>query len=332
MLSASRLLALIPIAALSSFASAEESENVVQAVGDSGQYSITGSSRRSITGSSRRSIGDSDEQSITGSSRRSITGSSRRSIDENDELSITGSSRRSITGSSRRSITGSSRRSIDGSDEQSITGSSRRSITGSSRRSIDGSDAQSITGSSRRSITGSSRRSIGDSDEQSITGSSRRSITGSSRRSADVLLYGPVTATGDGTISVLGTALKFTSAVGTDAIGRAAYVEASQSEGELEALAVILFDELSVPGASIVLVSGKIEQRDSVKGTVKLAGATVDFSAVQDFDFEPGEWVTVTGTQPVPGGVILATEVRPSDRSVLTSVEADLNELNLSAK
>ena len=238
----------------------------------------------------------------------------------------------SITDSSQRSITGSSQRSITGSSRRSITGSSQRSITGSSRRSISGSSQRSITGSSQRSITGSSKRSITGSSQRSITGSSRRSITGSSRRSADVLLYGPVTAARPGAVSVLGAELKLDSAVGADAVGREAYVEASYEDGELTALTVLLFDELSVPGASVVLLSGQIEQRDRINGTITLVGTTIDITGVFDFAFEPGDWVAVAGTQPVPGGVVFAESISLSDRSVLSSVDTDLSGLTLSTQ
>lgn len=143
-------------------------------------------------------------------------------------------------------------------------------------------------------------------------------------------MYGPVTAVGADAVSVLGAELKLSAAVGADAVGRAAYVEASYEGGELTALTVLLFDELSVPGASVVLLSGQIEQRDGINGTITLAGTTVSVVGVSDFAFEPGDWVVVAGTQPLPGGVVIAESVSHSDRSVLSSVDTDLNDLTLS--
>jgi hypothetical protein len=224
--------------------------------------------------------------------------------------------------------------SISGSSQRSISGSSQRSISGSSQRSISGSSQRSISGSSQRSISGSSQRSISGSSQRSISGSSQRSISGSSQRSLnDLVVYGPITSVGSGYISVLGRVFSWDSdlEVGADAIGQVAYVKGLENDGTLIASSVTLFDDLSVPGASIVMLAGRVESVDPGTGRVTVGGIEVDATSIS-LDVSIGDGVTVAGIQPVLGGVIIAQSISPLDDGALLRQVSDLTVSDLTVQ
>jgi hypothetical protein len=207
---------------------------------------------------------------------------------------------------------------------QSISGSSQRSISGSSQRSISGSSQRSISGSSQRSISGSSQRSISGSSQRSISGSSQRSISGSSQRAVpSVVIFGPVTAVSSDSISVLGTEFAYEGAVLSDALGKVAYIVGINEEGVgLRVGNLQVFDDYAVPGASVILLEGTVEQLNADVGLISVAGISVDVTGLAEMqNFELNARVALAGTQPLPGGVLIAQSAVELGKSALVAAE-----------
>jgi hypothetical protein len=183
------------------------------------------------------------------------------------------------------------------------------SIDGSGRHSIDGSGRHSIDGSGRHSIDGSGRHSIDGSGRHSIDGSGRYSVDGADA-SPDVVLFGSLNGVGAGVINVLGQEFDI-SELGLDEqslalqVGRLVYVEATPSEKTLKATVVKTFQDFAVPGATTVFVQGPVTSVDSSTGRVSVGDLQIDVNSVGGISAEIGALITVTGTQPVPQGLIL---------------------------
>jgi hypothetical protein len=93
-----------------------------------------------------------------------------------------------------------------------------------------------------------------------------------------------------------------------------------ESAGARIATLVSVSGSQYVSGASPVFVSGRIEQVASDLGTIRLGGLTIDASAAlfgSSAGLRVGSFVEVSGTQPLPQGVLLA------DRIVLAVSRAD---------
>jgi len=70
-----------------------------------------------------------------------------------------------------------------------------------------------------------------------------------------------------------------------------------------------LFEEYSVPGASPILVVGKVTEVNSEIGRLQIGSLEVDTTIMgTEVRFESGREVSITGTQPVPGGLILGQQ------------------------
>jgi hypothetical protein len=90
-------------------------------------------------------------------------------------------------------------------------------------------------------------------------------------------------------------------------IGKTAYIEAVVQTGGAVATRLFVVDQISVPGATQVLVAGTVETAQSNIGQVKVSGVTVDINQLSGIVTQPGSQLFVWGIQPIPGGVVLAT-------------------------
>ncbi len=128
------------------------------------------------------------------------------------------------------------------------------------------------------------------------------------------VVYGPVQGAEGALLNVLGQQFDL-SGMGISQldlsamVGRSAYVEAQQTEEGLKVTRIEIFDEYSVPGASPVLVVGNVTQVDAEIGRLQIGNLEVDTSIMgTEISFESGEQVFISGTQPVPGGLILSEQ------------------------
>jgi hypothetical protein len=90
--------------------------------------------------------------------------------------------------------------------------------------------------------------------------------------------------------------------------GKSGYVEAVFIDGLLSVTSLVIFDDYAVPGATPVFVSGVVTAADQT-GRVLVGDIEVDVSATSGQNLAVGNSIAVTGTQPVPGGVILGESV-----------------------
>jgi len=130
---------------------------------------------------------------------------------------------------------------------------------------------------------------------------------------ANVVLFGGLEGVGSGRIDVMGQKIDV-SGLGLNEqtlqprVGRVVYVEAKRNgDGVPTAVSVQTFEELSIPGATPVFVRGSVDDVNNVTGRVSIGSLHIDITNVQDASPVVGEDVTITGTQPLPSGLILGS-------------------------
>jgi hypothetical protein len=191
---------------------------------------------------------------------------------------------------------------------EDATSSSLRSIVGTGAgRSIVGTGAgRSIVG------TGAGRSIVGTGAGRSIVGTGApRSAYGSD--DVDVVVFGGLEGVAGGRLDVMGQEFDI-SGLALDEeemrvqVGRLIYVEATKGgDGVPTAVAVQTFDGLSIPGATAVFVRGSVDAVDSATGKVSMGRLQIDVTNAQGPALAVGEELSVTGTQPLPSGLILGT-------------------------
>src|SRR5690606_10732552 len=116
---------------------------------------------------------------------------------------------------------------------------------------------------------------------RSIAGTGGRSIAGTGVRSADaevpsLVLFGPVLEIGESSVNVLGLEIASEGgAADASLVGKSAYAEIALVDGALTLLSLSATDELSVPGASSVFVSGTVDGVSDT-GQVSIGGLAID--------------------------------------------------------
>jgi hypothetical protein len=177
----------------------------------------------------------------------------------------------------------------------------------------------SISGSSGESISGSSRQSISGSSRESISGSSNAAHVSGNFVAESVLLFGPVLEVYDQGVNVLGqrmwadeSVLDSLAASGVQ-VGTSVLAEAAWINGELRILSLEMFDDFSVPGVSPVFVAGTVSTLSHLVGHLSIGSVLIDANTLVGA-VNVGDWVAITGTQPVIGGMVLGEAV-----SVLSS-------------
>ncbi|MDH3275576.1 MAG: hypothetical protein OEM99_13690, partial [Gammaproteobacteria bacterium] len=172
-----------------------------------------------------------------------------------------------------------------------------------------GGSAAAITGGSSQAITGGSAAAITGGSSQAITGGSAAAITGGS------LLAGPIHTIdwANRLFLAVGQEVRFSeSDVDFLQVGDYVAVRGSiVSAGVIHAESVNILASRYIPGASEVFVTGIPSSVDYNLGTAKIGELTVDYtSSMGGRDFDGiGAAITVIGTQPALGGVMLGSRV-----------------------
>ncbi len=92
-----------------------------------------------------------------------------------------------------------------------------------------------------------------------------------------------------------------------------AVLGAAQKDGTLAPRSMVMLNASYVPGATKVLLKGKVTSVDSASGKLAIGKQVVDYSSVlskADVAISVGTLVTVVGTQPLAKGLILADAIR----------------------
>ena len=127
--------------------------------------------------------------------------------------------------------------------------------------------------------------------------------------------------TRSGVVSVFGRAFKaspdkvsaIANKIGGGEQPMVAVLGALQKDGSLSAKSMVILDASYVPGATKVLLKGKVTSVDSASGKLSVGKQLVDYSSVlskSDVAFAVGMSITVVGTQPLAEGLILADAIR----------------------
>jgi hypothetical protein len=130
----------------------------------------------------------------------------------------------------------------------------------------------------------------------------------------DVVVFGGLESVAGGRVNVMGQEFDI-SGLALDEqemqlqVGRLIYVEAKKSGDGVVPTAVDIqtFEGLSIPGATEVFIRGSVDTVDSTVGQVSVGGLHIDVTNTQGPALAIGEELSVTGTQPLPSGVILGT-------------------------
>ena len=92
-----------------------------------------------------------------------------------------------------------------------------------------------------------------------------------------------------------------------------AVLGALQKDGALAAKSMVMLDASYVPGATKVLLKGKVTSVDSASGKLSVGKQVVDYSSLLSKSvvaISAGMTVTIVGTQPLARGLVLADAIR----------------------
>ncbi len=172
-------------------------------------------------------------------------------------------------------------------------------------------------------------KTVDRADADIVAPAPKSAITMSSATESDaagaglLVVYGPVQGADGELLNVLGqqfdlSGLDTSSLDLSAAVGRSAYLEAQQVGEAFRVTRIEIFDEYSVPGASPVLVVGNVTEVDSGIGRLQIGSLEVDTTIMgSDLQFESGRQVSIPGTQPVPGGMILGEQYLVVDANLI---------------
>jgi hypothetical protein len=203
---------------------------------------------------------------------------------------------------------------IIGTGKDAIIGTGKDAIIGTGKDAIIGTGKDAIIGTGADAIIGTGKDAIIGTGKDAIIGTGADAIIGTGR----VLLFGPIDSvnTEKKTISMLGRTLKLPS---VDLISEAmtggmqlvaAVSGQLSSAGKLEKISLRLADASYVPGASKVVISGRVDKIDDKLGTMKVGRALIDVTSVRAAkSASVGDVVVVMGTQPTRQGVVIAEQM-----------------------
>ena len=190
--------------------------------------------------------------------------------------------------------------SHSGSLTDAIGGTGRTDAIGGTGRT------EAIGGTGRTEAIGGTGRT------EAIGGTGRtEAIGGTGRTGSTILLAGQVEAVDlrASTVTVLGQSVR-TAAAGKISLGdNIAMVGRLDAAGNLVVAQVRPVADAYVAGASRVTITGKITGVDAARAVLTIGRQQVDFSALLasgTLDLAAGSVVTMSGIQPVSGGIILA--------------------------
>jgi hypothetical protein len=180
---------------------------------------------------------------------------------------------------------------------------------------VTGSIAQGINGGGLRGINGGGLRGINGGGLRGINGGGLRGINGGGLRGVGAAVIGPVDRiVSDGslvTITILGQSFLADPATSAG-VREGDYVAAvGNLVGVLSAIEPMGTPYL--PGSSTVELLARADTVDESVARASFGSVVVDYSSQLAIrpDFAPtaGEFVQVSGTQPIEGGLILPTDI-----------------------
>jgi len=220
-----------------------------------------------------------------------------------------GSGNRGLGGSGNRGLGGSGNRALAGSGTDGLGGSGNRGLGGSGNRGLGGSVSMGSVAALSEGFGGSGISGLGGSGIVSSVGGTgiTRSI-GSSTGAADVVVVGGLESVAQGRINVMGQEFD-ASGLGAEAMdlqpGQLVYVEAKKGEKRPVATAVRAYGDPVVPGATAVFVRGSVDSVDEGIGQAVVGSLRIDLNNVGGQPPTVGDVLNVSGTQPLPSGIIL---------------------------
>lgn len=172
-------------------------------------------------------------------------------------------------------------------------------------------------------------RKVGSNESRSERSISTSIGTGIASVAGVILVvYGAVQG-GDGkNLNVLGqnfdlSGLDTRTLVLDQSLGRTAYVEAMQVGDSLTATRVEIFEDYSTPGASPVLVYGNVSGADRSIGRFNVADLQIDPTTIgTPVGLQSGSTVSMPGTQPVLGGLILGSQDFVVDQNLFVALSS----------
>ena len=230
-----------------------------------------------------------------------------------DSGSVLGIDSGSVTGIDSGSVLGIDSGSVTGIDSGSVLGIDSGSVTGIDSGSVLGIDSGSVTGIDSGSVLGIDSGSVTGIDSGSVLGIDSGSVTGIDSGS---VLGGPVSSinAAEGFFSSMGQRISAPyETLMSLRIGDLVYVQGSLSgAGMIAASNVFLSEELYVPGATQVFVTGIPTSIDASLGIATIGDLKVDYtSSIGRSDFDGiGAAVTVIGIQPALGGKMIGSQVQ----------------------
>jgi hypothetical protein len=87
--------------------------------------------------------------------------------------------------------------------------------------------------------------------------------------------------------------------------GQLVYVEAKKGEKRPVATNIRAYGELTIPGATAVFVRGSVDSVDEGIGQAVVGSLRIDLNNAVGQPPSVGDVVSVSGTQPLPSGIIL---------------------------
>src|SRR5690606_906686 len=96
-------------------------------------------------------------------------------------------------------------------------------------------------------------------------------------------------------------------------VGNSAYVEGRWVGDVLVAGELTVYAEYSVPGATRLFLMGDVGEVDSTTGRILVTGVEVDVTSVDATSVRVSDRISVSGTQPLPGGIIIADSLAVAD-------------------
>ena len=200
---------------------------------------------------------------------------------------IIGTGTEAIIGTGTEAIIGTGTEAIIGTGTEAIIGTGTEAIIGTGTEAIIGTGTEAIIGTGRLVAVQGAIESI-DQSKQSVRVLGREFVLGAESR-----LFTDIEA------AYLGGAQVQVAVDGI--VGR---------KGKLSQTRLRVISHDYVAGASEVVLSGVIRSVDRMAGQLVIGKTTVDFTATlaagKDLALEAGTVISVTGTQPVPNGTILA--------------------------
>jgi hypothetical protein len=247
---------------------------------------------------------------------------STRAIIGGDSKAIIGGDSKAIIGGDSKAIIGGDSKAIIGGDSKAIIGGDQRKTS----RAIIGGDSKAIIGGDSKAIIGGDSKAIIGGDSKAIIGGDSKAIIGGDFYGfpSNTLVSGPVEKVDvrGGRVVILGQSYK--AEAGTTELQKLAdqvssgltiVAEVVGNKGladSLGAAKLILRTSDYTPGATQVVVLGRVLSAQVNIGTFRVGQLTVDYTSILStmaVPLMPGEMVAILGVQAAAGAPLVASRV-----------------------